>query len=62
MVSTTPTHGLQLLDLTAFTCRWPIGDPGEPGFHFCGAACPEHKPYCAEHTMIARREPKDERS
>jgi GcrA cell cycle regulator len=38
---TRPTGGLQ--------CRWPIGDPGEPGFHFCDAQAVPGKPYCAEH-------------
>ena len=31
-------------------CPWPIGDPREPSFHFCGAARAEPgRPYCAEH-------------
>ena len=25
-----------LLDLNDRVCRWPIGHPGEPDFHFCG--------------------------
>src|SRR5258706_5297856 len=25
-----------LLELTEETCRWPIGDPGQPDFFFCG--------------------------
>ena len=25
-----------LLDLEAGDCRWPIGDPQQPDFHFCG--------------------------
>lgn len=42
-----------LVDLSAHTCRWPIGDPKEPGFHFCGAPTIPGKPYCAEHSAIA---------
>ena len=30
-------------------CAWPIGDPGLPGFHFCGAKSTEGKPYCEPH-------------
>lgn len=26
-----------LLELQEHHCRWPIGNPGEPEFHFCGA-------------------------
>jgi GcrA cell cycle regulator len=26
-----------LLDLNEKICKWPIGHPGEPDFHFCGA-------------------------
>ena len=28
-------------------CRWPIGDPGTPGFRFCAKPAPVGKPYCA---------------
>lgn len=34
-------------------CRWPIGDPLEPGFHFCGKERAPGRPYCAEHAAIA---------
>ena len=27
-----------LLDLSDKVCRWPMGHPGEPDFHFCGEA------------------------
>ena len=42
-----------LVDLSANTCRWPIGDPREPGFHFCGAPAIPGKPYCATHAAVA---------
>lgn len=35
------------------SCCWPIGDPGTPGFHFCGATPLPGKPYCEEHAQIA---------
>lgn len=42
-----------LVDLAAHTCRWPIGDPREAGFHFCGKPALTGKPYCGEHASIA---------
>lgn len=33
-------------------CRWPIGDPQEETFHFCGRA-PERGVYCAFHASKA---------
>ena len=41
---------------TAKTCAWPIGDPREPGFHYCGDTPKEGKPYCEHHCGIAYRE------
>lgn len=35
------------------SCMWPIGDPGEPDFHFCGGPALESKPYCEEHCARA---------
>jgi GcrA cell cycle regulator len=44
-----------LLDLSADTCRWPVGDPGDPDFAFCGAAPLAGHPYCIGHSLIAYR-------
>jgi GcrA cell cycle regulator len=38
-----------LLDLNERVCRWPMGHPGEPDFHFCGAPVNPGFPYCVEH-------------
>jgi len=38
-----------LLDLSDKVCRWPMGHPGEPDFHFCGKAVNPGFPYCVEH-------------
>ncbi len=40
-------------DLTTTSCRWPIGDPKDEDFHFCGKTALPDKPYCAEHAMLA---------
>jgi len=34
------------------TCRWPIGDPRQPDFRFCGRPAVEG-PYCARHRVAA---------
>lgn len=44
---------VSLLDLTERVCKWPIGDPTEPGFHFCGLPSVPGKPYCAAHVAVA---------
>ncbi|MGB3166652.1 MAG: GcrA family cell cycle regulator [Alteraurantiacibacter sp.] len=38
-----------LLDLNDRVCRWPMGHPGEPDFHFCGSKVNPGFPYCVEH-------------
>ena len=38
-----------LLDLNDRICRWPLGHPGEPDFHFCGEKVNPGFPYCVEH-------------
>ena len=35
-----------LLDLNDRICRWPMGHPGEPDFHFCGEKVNPGFPYC----------------
>jgi GcrA cell cycle regulator len=45
--------GIKLHELTKFTCRFPIGDPREPGFEFCGARAVPGLPYCAGHCRRA---------
>jgi GcrA cell cycle regulator len=38
-----------LLDLNDRVCRWPMGHPGEPDFHFCGDKVNPGFPYCVQH-------------
>ncbi|HET7816957.1 MAG TPA: GcrA family cell cycle regulator [Sphingomicrobium sp.] len=42
-----------LLDLNDRICKWPMGHPGEPDFHFCGAPANPGFPYCVEHCGVA---------
>ena len=43
----------KLMDLKNNTCRWPIGDPENEDFHFCGKQTTTGKPYCPEHCKAA---------
>jgi GcrA cell cycle regulator len=42
-----------LLDLNEKICKWPIGHPGEPDFHFCGEPANPGFPYCVQHCGVA---------
>lgn len=46
-------YAVSLLDLTADTCRWPLGDPQQHGFAFCGALPIATSPYCPRHALIS---------
>ena len=42
-----------LLELNDRICKWPIGHPGEPDFHFCGEKVNAGFPYCLDHCSVA---------
>ncbi|MGA8903049.1 GcrA family cell cycle regulator [Bradyrhizobium sp.] len=42
-----------LLELSEERCRWPISNPGEKDFCFCGNRPLEGLPYCAGHSRLA---------
>ena len=42
-----------LLDLNEKICKWPVGHPGEPDFHFCGRQANPGFPYCVDHCGVA---------
>lgn len=46
-----------LMDLTDDTCRWPIGNPQEPDFYFCGGMARDGHPYCGFHMRVAYQPP-----
>jgi len=48
-----PNRPVTVQSLTAMSCRWPVGDPKAPGFHFCGRAKAPACPYCAHHAVLA---------
>jgi GcrA cell cycle regulator len=45
--------GIPLIDLTERMCKWPIGDPKEDDFTFCGRGIRPGTPYCPDHAAMA---------
>src|SRR5262249_48416331 len=39
--------------LTDGACRWPVGDPRHPDFHFCARPAAEGQSYCEPHRAMA---------
>jgi GcrA cell cycle regulator len=48
-----PSGPKRLIDLEKNDCRWPIGEPRHPDFHFCGAPQLDGRPYCELHWRMA---------
>ena len=42
-----------ILTLKESMCRWPIGDPSDENFHFCGRKKTGSLPYCEHHARMA---------
>ena len=55
--SVSPKRGIKLSELDSHTCRWPLGDPKDDGFCFCGAKVRTGQTYCDEHAAIAYVKP-----
>ena len=53
-----PAIATSIDELTSNQCKWPIGEVGKRGFHFCSATREEGKPYCDTHTNIAYVKPR----
>jgi len=48
---------VKLADLDSHSCRWPIGDPKDDNFCFCGKKVRAGQTYCDEHAAIAYVKP-----
>jgi GcrA cell cycle regulator len=46
-----------ILTLTERMCKWPIGDPRDEDFHFCGGGTVPGRPYCEHHARRAYQVP-----
>jgi GcrA cell cycle regulator len=42
-----------ILELSSSMCRWPIGDPTNAEFRFCGCRAMGSLPYCQDHARVA---------
>ncbi|MBR5154136.1 MAG: global cell cycle regulator GcrA-like protein [Alphaproteobacteria bacterium] len=48
---------IPLVKLDNHTCRWPMGDPRDEDFCFCGKRIKTGQTYCEEHAAIAYVKP-----
>ena len=44
---------ISIMELTDKTCRWPMGDPGQPGFSYCGLPPWPPSRYCPYHLDVS---------
>ncbi|MGH6769464.1 MAG: GcrA family cell cycle regulator [Xanthobacteraceae bacterium] len=51
-----------LLELAGSHCRWPLGDPANTGFAFCGNDAIAGISYCLGHARLAYRLPSGRRA
>ena len=61
LVELQPGSGATILSLTERMCRWPHGDPKQPGFRFCGKPAVNGTSYCSEHLKAAYQPPAPKR-
>ena len=45
--------GVALIELNSRMCHWPLGDPRDDNFSFCGGHAIEGLPYCGDHAKVA---------
>ncbi|GLK81704.1 GcrA family cell cycle regulator [Methylopila turkensis] len=63
LVETQPIvcENVTIMELRENMCRWPLGDPSQPDFRFCGGRCTPGQAYCAHHASIAYQPTNDRR-
>ena len=44
---------VQIMELRESMCKWPMGDPTQADFVFCGADCGFGTSYCTHHSAMA---------
>ncbi len=50
-------ENISLTELDNHTCRWPLGDPKDDDFRFCGRKVKTGQTYCEEHSAVAYVKP-----
>lgn len=63
LVETTPfaCESVTIMELKENMCRWPLGDPSQADFRFCGGRCAPGNAYCGHHATIAYQPANDRR-
>ena len=51
--SVEPMNPTSFADIRDGLCRWPLGEPEDSDFKFCGRKCAEGMIYCTEHHSLA---------
>ena len=49
-----PSGAAAVAGLGPRDCRWPLGEPGDAAFTFCGGVRWRRGSYCAVHARVAR--------
>jgi GcrA cell cycle regulator len=44
---------VKIMELREAMCKWPLGDPMQADFAYCGADCGFGTPYCSHHSSVA---------
>ncbi|HWG04139.1 MAG TPA: GcrA family cell cycle regulator [Beijerinckiaceae bacterium] len=50
-----------ITELKEAMCRWPLGDPANPEFRYCGVKSPPGQTYCPYHSRLAYQPAQDRR-
>ncbi|GLK57196.1 GcrA cell cycle regulator [Methylopila capsulata] len=63
LVETTPfaCESVTIMELKENMCRWPLGDPSQAEFRFCGGRSTPGHAYCPHHATIAYQPANDRR-
>lgn len=52
---------ISIMELREGVCRWPLGDPLQADFAYCGADCSVGNTYCEAHSRLAYQPHNDRR-
>ncbi len=55
------TRRVSIMELREGVCRWPLGDPLQADFAYCGGACATGRTYCEAHSRLAYQPQNDSR-
>jgi GcrA cell cycle regulator len=55
------SENVTIMELREAMCRWPIGDPGNSEFRFCGSQSNSSSSYCEYHAQLAYQPATDRR-